>query len=129
MIYFGRWFIWYVSILVCFYVFADSKNHLHSHFIVLLCHQYIMFFHITSNSCLIISILHQLSRQGDDYISQYLLHCSYLLVIPSIIQICIEFYLIISEFVSDMYVSMVGFIWSVTSGDPPQKCFQHKMLA
>ena len=41
-----------------FYVDFDSKTYLHIKFIVLLCYQYIVFSHITSNSCLNISILY-----------------------------------------------------------------------
>ena len=52
------WVLWDEIKLVCFCVVADPKNYLQSCFILLLCDQCIVFSHITTNSCYILSILH-----------------------------------------------------------------------
>ena len=69
-------------------------------FIVLLWYQLILFYQITYSSCLIFYISHPV----------LMLRQKYVLVFLSIIQICNDIYSIILEFVSDMYVSTVGFI-------------------
>ena len=55
---FIRWVLLYVSVPVFLYVVANSNKYLHSHFIVLLCYQYITFSHINYISFFIIPIMH-----------------------------------------------------------------------
>ena len=70
---FVRWVIWYLSILACFYVVDDLKKFLHSYFIVVLCYESILFYHISSNYLLLFIFYIQFLCQWDDSISQNLL--------------------------------------------------------